>query len=74
MTMNRVSRHGDAAIAECQQWIAVDDEPADPVARMVARSRLPERTCKGRFAVPGARWPPPAGRGTMSRSLAECGA
>jgi transcriptional regulator GlxA family with amidase domain len=49
MRMDRVRRHGDAAIAECQQWIAFHYEAANPVARMVARSGLPESTFKRRF-------------------------
>jgi transcriptional regulator GlxA family with amidase domain len=49
LTMHRSRRHGDAAIADCQLWIARHYETANPVARMVARSGLPERTFKRRF-------------------------
>lgn len=47
--MHRSRRHEDAAIADCQLWIAHHYEAANPVARMVARSGLPERTFKRRF-------------------------
>ncbi|HEX5775510.1 MAG TPA: hypothetical protein VFX95_02410, partial [Caulobacteraceae bacterium] len=71
MTMNRVRRHGDAAIA--QQWISYHDETAKPVGRMVARSGL--SGADPRFgAAAGALQLPPAGRGTMSRGQPRGGA
>ncbi len=47
--MVRPRQHTDAAIAECQQWIAENYEVANPVAEMTARSGLTERTFKRRF-------------------------
>lgn len=40
---------GDAVIAECQTWIAQNYEVPAPVAAMVSRSGLPERSFKRRF-------------------------
>jgi transcriptional regulator GlxA family with amidase domain len=40
----------DAVIADCQTWIAQHYETASPVAAMAARSGLPERSFKRRFA------------------------
>ncbi|SDL04953.1 GlxA family transcriptional regulator [Aliiruegeria lutimaris] len=48
-TMVRPRQHTDAAISECQQWIAENYEVANPVAEMTARSGLTERTFKRRF-------------------------
>ncbi|HSK38724.1 MAG TPA: helix-turn-helix domain-containing protein [Arenibaculum sp.] len=47
--MTRPRRHDDAAIADCQVWIADHYGVANPVSRMVARSGLAERTFKRRF-------------------------
>lgn len=47
--MGRRCRHDDAVIGECQSWIAEHYAGANPVARMVQRSGLPERTFKRRF-------------------------
>lgn len=47
--MARPRRHDDAVVGECQAWIAEHYAEANPVARMVARSGLPERTFKRRF-------------------------
>jgi transcriptional regulator GlxA family with amidase domain len=43
--------HEDAVIGQCQQWIAEHYAGPNPVARMVARSGLPERTFKRRFKI-----------------------
>jgi AraC-like DNA-binding protein len=43
--------HEDAVIGQCQQWIAEHYGGPHPVARMVARSGLPERTFKRRFKI-----------------------
>lgn len=45
----RPRRHEDAIIARCQHWIAEHYAGSNPVARMVERSGLPERTFKRRF-------------------------
>jgi len=45
----RPRRHDDAVVAECQSWIADHYAGPNPVARMVARSGLAERTFKRRF-------------------------
>ncbi len=47
--MGRHRAHEDAVIATCQEWIAEHYAIANPVARMVARSGLHERTFKRRF-------------------------
>jgi len=47
--MVRPRSHGDAAVADCQEWIADHYAAPSPVARMVERSHLPERTFKRRF-------------------------
>ncbi|MET0378584.1 MAG: helix-turn-helix domain-containing protein [Spongiibacteraceae bacterium] len=39
----------DAVIADCQTWIALNYETPAPVAAMVARSGVPERSFKRRF-------------------------
>ena len=44
-------RHDDAVIAQTQTWIADHYKAAQPVSRMAARSRLPERSFKRRFKV-----------------------
>jgi len=49
MALGRPRRHDDAAIAEAQTWIAEHYASAAPVARMVERSGLAERTFKRRF-------------------------
>jgi transcriptional regulator GlxA family with amidase domain len=41
--------HGDQVITDCQEWIAEHYAAANPVSRMVERSRLPERSFKRRF-------------------------
>lgn len=47
--MTRLRRHADAAVARCQEWVADHYAAANPVARMVEFSGLPERTLKRRF-------------------------
>lgn len=47
--MGRPRRHEDAIIGACQAWIADHYAMPNPVARMVERSGLPERTFKRRF-------------------------
>lgn len=47
--MMRPRRHGDAAIDGCQAWIAEHYATPSPVAAMVERSGLAERTFKRRF-------------------------
>ena len=47
--MPRPRHHEDAAVADCQTWLADHYAAANPVARMVARSGLAERTFKRRF-------------------------
>lgn len=47
--MIRHRYHEDAAIGGCQAWIASHYAEPNPVARMVARTGLPERTFKRRF-------------------------
>jgi transcriptional regulator GlxA family with amidase domain len=47
--MARPKRHEDAVVADCQAWIADHYAEPNPVARMVERSGLPERTFKRRF-------------------------
>lgn len=47
--LGRPRSHADAAIERCQQWLADHYSGPHPVARMVARSGLPERTFKRRF-------------------------
>jgi transcriptional regulator GlxA family with amidase domain len=42
-------RHADAIVAAAQDWIADHYASANPVAQMVARSGLPERSFKRRF-------------------------
>jgi transcriptional regulator GlxA family with amidase domain len=44
-------RHQDAVITRCQSWIAEHFANPAPVAGMVARSGLPERTFKRRFVA-----------------------
>jgi transcriptional regulator GlxA family with amidase domain len=41
--------HGDAAIADAQDWLSTHFSIAGPVEEMVRRSSLPERTFKRRF-------------------------
>jgi transcriptional regulator GlxA family with amidase domain len=41
--------HGDAEILEAQQWLSRHFPVANPVAEMIKRSRLAERTFKRRF-------------------------
>lgn len=43
--------HGDAAVAEAQEWLRTHYAVAAPVAELVARSGLPERTFKRRFSA-----------------------
>jgi transcriptional regulator GlxA family with amidase domain len=47
--MGRRRRHDDAVVGDCQAWIAEHYAGPSPVARMVGRSGLPERTFKRRF-------------------------
>lgn len=47
--MNAARNHSDAAIAQCQEWVAMHYADPGPVARMVERSGLTERTFKRRF-------------------------
>lgn len=47
--MGRPRNHNDAAIGDCQAWIADHYDRPNAVARMVARSGLAERTFKRRF-------------------------
>lgn len=42
-------QHEDAVIADCQAWIADHYAIANPVARMIERCGLPERSFKRRF-------------------------
>lgn len=44
-------QHDDAAIADCQAWIADNYQTPNAVAQMVLRSGLAERTFKRRFRV-----------------------
>lgn len=45
----RPRRHDDAAVSDAQAWIADNYAQPNPVARLVERSGLPERTFKRRF-------------------------
>lgn len=45
------SHAADPQIARCQQWASLNYTCEAPVARMVALSRLPERTFKRRFVL-----------------------
>lgn len=47
----RPRRHDDAAVADAQAWLAENYAAPNPVARMVERSGLAERTFKRRFRV-----------------------
>lgn len=47
--MTRPRQHDDAVISDCQAWIAAHYDAPNPVARMVQRSGLPERSFKRRF-------------------------
>jgi len=49
MAVGRPRRHDDAVIADSQSWIADHYASASPVARMVERAELAERTFKRRF-------------------------
>jgi transcriptional regulator GlxA family with amidase domain len=42
-------RHEDAIVAECQRWLADHYAGRNPVARMISKSGLSERTFKRRF-------------------------
>lgn len=48
-SMGPPRRHEDAVIADGQRWLADHYAARNPVARMVKRSQLPERTFKRRF-------------------------
>jgi transcriptional regulator GlxA family with amidase domain len=48
-TMNRNTRHDDAIVRECQDWIDENYSRANPVSEMVARSGLNSRTFARRF-------------------------
>lgn len=50
-TMRRPDRSEDAIVATAQGWIAEHYAVSNPVARMVARSGLAERTFKRRFKL-----------------------
>jgi transcriptional regulator GlxA family with amidase domain len=43
--------HGDAVVADAEEWLRAHFAVATPVSEMVARSRLPERTFKRRFTT-----------------------
>lgn len=43
------AQHGDRAVREAQDWLAANYRTAHPVAGMLARSGLPERSFKRRF-------------------------
>lgn len=45
----RPRRHDDAVIAKAQSWLADNYSISNPIARLVERSGLPERTFKRRF-------------------------
>lgn len=47
----RPRRHEDAAVGRCQAWVTEHFAEANPVARMVAHSGLPERTFTRRFTA-----------------------
>ncbi|SMH42416.1 transcriptional regulator, AraC family with amidase-like domain [Maritimibacter sp. HL-12] len=47
--LGRPRHHADAPVAAAQEWIAENYAMKSPVARMVARSGLPERSFKRRF-------------------------
>jgi transcriptional regulator GlxA family with amidase domain len=47
--LRRPRRHEDAVIADCQEWLADHYKRPDIVARLVARSGLPERSFSRRF-------------------------
>lgn len=47
--MSKPRRHEDAVIADCQVWIAEHYVQPNPVARMMERSKLADRTFKRRF-------------------------
>ena len=44
------NNHGDAEIANAQEWLATNFSIANPVEEMIKRSKLAERTFKRRFA------------------------
>ncbi|TDQ81357.1 AraC family transcriptional regulator with amidase-like domain [Dongia mobilis] len=48
-TLGRPKSHEDAVIADAQTWLADNYDQAFPVAAMVARAGLPERTFARRF-------------------------
>lgn len=43
--------HGDAIVADAQEWLRTHSAVASPVTEMVERSGLPERTFKRRFTA-----------------------
>jgi transcriptional regulator GlxA family with amidase domain len=45
----RPRTHSDAVIRACQEWVGAHYDDSNPVAKMVARSGLNERTFKRRF-------------------------
>jgi transcriptional regulator GlxA family with amidase domain len=47
--MSKPRRHEDAIIADCQVWIAEHYAQPNPVATMIERSQLADRTFKRRF-------------------------
>jgi transcriptional regulator GlxA family with amidase domain len=47
--MSKPRRHEDAIIADCQVWIAEHYAQPNPVAAMIERSQLADRTFKRRF-------------------------
>lgn len=48
---NASDDHGDAIVAEAQEWLRAHYAVAAPVTELVERSDLPERTFKRRFTV-----------------------
>lgn len=49
-SLTLATQHDDAVIAACQEWLADHYREPNPVTALVARSGLPERTFKRRFA------------------------
>lgn len=47
--MIRPRSHSDAIVRDCQEWVGTHYDDTNPVAKMVARSGLNERTFKRRF-------------------------
>jgi len=49
--MMQARTHEDATISQCQRWVGDNYETANPVAAMIERSGLRERTFKRRFTA-----------------------